>query len=121
MSNVVDIFDSQSNLWTVDALSEPRHAMGSCSFDNLVFFAGGVSGVGSKTVYSNVVDVYDVLRQQWSVHHLSKPRAYLAAAAFNGTVYFGGGYQDGHYYYSASAPTRYITSALSVISKRQVE
>ncbi len=97
VSSVVDIYDIQTNNWTIAQLSTPRAGIRSVSVGNKIFFAGGENGI--STAYDNV-DIYDVSTNTWTLVHLSTPRAYLATAVLGNKVFFGGGY-----YYTVGSPT----------------
>jgi hypothetical protein len=62
-SNIVDIYDINTDSWTVDTLSEPRTSMAAASIDTKVFFIGGYNRDGMP---SKIIDIYDINTQTWS-------------------------------------------------------
>ena len=63
------------------------------------YFAGGVTGQGSQTLYTSRVDIYDAGTSSWSQAELSQARGYLAAATHASTskIYFAGGFAGADY------------------------
>jgi ELWxxDGT repeat protein len=55
-SNVVDIYDSSDNSWTISILSQPRANLSATSVGSKAFFGGGFYGLN---VRSDVVDIYE--------------------------------------------------------------
>lgn len=88
VSDIVDIYDATTGLWTMANLSQPRHALTSVTLGTKVFFAGGNSG-GSD---SSRVDIYDSQTNNWSTAELSEPRGYVSPVAVGGKVLFAGGW-----------------------------
>lgn len=85
----VDIYDMNTQKWSIAELSEPRYGMATAVNGNKIFFAGGENGDGTGCV--NVVDIYDVATNNWSVAALSEGRNDLAAASVGNKVLFAGG------------------------------
>lgn len=91
-SNVVDIFNASSGLWSVAALEGPRTFLAAVSLieHGLVFFAGGFDGLASERV-----DLFNASSGNWAYNYrnLSLPRFGLAAASLpgQGLVLFAGG------------------------------
>ena len=56
-SDIVDIYDIESDTWTTTTLSEARYSLTATTVDNMALFAGGEDG-GYET-YSSV-DIYQV-------------------------------------------------------------
>jgi hypothetical protein len=75
-SNIVDIFDLSTRLWTVAVLRQARDALAGTSHGSRAFFAGGGVAGGSP---SAVVDIYDSITNIWDVAYLSKARHNLKA------------------------------------------
>lgn len=97
----VDIYDTATNTWSIDSLSEARADMGHAVWGDKVYFAGGFKGgnTGSEEVSSRV-DIYDASTDTWSTAELATARSRIGAVAANGKVYFAGGV---HADYSPSA------------------
>lgn len=93
-SDVVDIYDINTNTWSTDTLSQPRYGISATSAGTKVFFAGGISFAGRDDfgfpikALSNVVDIYDNSSDSWVKATLSKPAAYLSAACVGTKVFF---------------------------------
>lgn len=94
-SDTVDIYDSETQTWSVTRLSQARGLVAATSFgSSMAFFAGGQFKNGSK---SDVIDVFHAETKRWSTMKLSLPRSMLAAASADGPggvpryVLFGGG------------------------------
>lgn len=87
-TNLIDIYNTETNTWTTDSLSVPRCFMGGVVAGGKVFFAGGATGEQTVT---NVIDIYDINTGDWSIEYLSEPRALVAAVAYGNKVYFAGG------------------------------
>lgn len=110
-SDLVDIYDAGSGLWTVARLSEARSNLTAVSAGNKVFFAGGTTGgfrQQDPTTYSNTVDIYDLNLGTWTSAHLSQARTNVAAAVIGDAVLFGGGV------YSDSVGTSHLCSVVDV-------
>ncbi|KAJ1663843.1 hypothetical protein IW140_004565 [Coemansia sp. RSA 1813] len=72
-TDVVDIFNSRTQQWTVSHLSMARPNIGAGSIaDRYVLFAGGFD---SNFQPLSLVDVYDTRTNTWSVLKLGTPRA----------------------------------------------
>ena len=91
-SDVVDIYNSNTNEWTTAGLPQAREGMSATSSGNLAFFAGGdtqsTTAVGN---YSDMVNIFNVNTDQWSVAELSQSRFGIASAAVGDLVMFAGG------------------------------
>ena len=96
-SSRVDIYDTNTQEWTIAELSEGRHGIATIAVGNKIFFAGGANGDGAFDTLFSTVDIYDASTGNWSVTNLSKPRAYIAAAAVGNKVFFAGGEKDWDY------------------------
>ncbi len=89
LSDVVDVYDSNANTWSVNHLSQARNYLAATSAGTKAIFAGGYS---ASNVYSSVVDMYDNASGTWSAGTLSQARAYLTATAVGSKAIFAGGY-----------------------------
>jgi hypothetical protein len=92
-SNVVDIFDSLSEMWNTTTLSQARWALASTSVRNLAFFGGGYDGKQP----SKVVDIFNSTSQTWNTVTLNQARYVLASSSIGEIVAFGGGYHSNGY------------------------
>ncbi|TMI61308.1 MAG: hypothetical protein E6H07_19800 [Bacteroidetes bacterium] len=90
----VDIYDINSNSWSVAELSVARHGIAAVSAGNKVFFAGGHTSFYGDVDISEyaTVDIYDAATNSWSVASLSEPRGYISATTIGNKVFFAGGY-----------------------------
>ena len=86
--DVIDIYDTESTIWSTDSLSIPRSLIGAVAACGKLYFAGGGTGFPEVT---NRVDIYDMETGEWTIDSLSVARAYIAAVAYEGLVYFAGG------------------------------
>jgi autotransporter-associated beta strand protein len=89
-SNVVDIYNTSTGVWSTATLSQARGYLSATSVGNQIFFAGGNAG-NYDTDPSNVVDIYNTSTGIWSTASLSQARASLSATSAGGDVLFGGG------------------------------
>jgi hypothetical protein len=87
-SDVIDIYDTQSKIWSVEKLSIARGEMASAVVGNKVIFAGGRSGDEA----SDAVDIYDITTENWSQEKLSIPTFGMAVAVAEDKVFFAGGF-----------------------------
>ena len=90
--STVDVFDVQTQQWSVEQLSQGRFMISAVSAGNKVFFAGGFADWYLNG--SDVVDIYDLQTQTWSVENLSEPRGGMAAAVLGDLVVIAGGMID---------------------------
>jgi hypothetical protein len=78
-SDVVDIFDAETNTWDTSHLSVARMAWdhGAATINGKAYIAGGGTfGFGAVlSDFSNVIDIYDPISKTWLVDHLVQPRA----------------------------------------------
>ncbi|MCD4697202.1 MAG: T9SS type A sorting domain-containing protein [Bacteroidales bacterium] len=89
-TNVIDIYDTDTDTWTIDYLSIPRCFIGAVAVGGKVYFAGGAIGEQEVT---NVIDIYDTITGTWSEDTLSEKKAVFAAVAYGDKIYFAGGAQ----------------------------
>jgi hypothetical protein len=75
-SNVVDIWNSETNIWNVTTFSEARYSLAATSVGKYALFGGGFSNVDS-----NVVDIWNIQTNTWTVSILSIARASLSATS----------------------------------------
>jgi N-acetylneuraminic acid mutarotase len=91
-STRVDIYDINTNSWSMAELSVARQDFAVVTSGNKIFFAGGWEGNWWEfpVMFTNV-DIYDVVTNSWSVKHLSEARAWIGAASSGSKVFFAGG------------------------------
>ena len=95
-SNVVDIYNSSTNQWSTNALSQARSDLAATSVGNLAIFAGGIDWInGNDGVLSNAVDIYNTSTGQWTTAALSVPRYGLTATTVGTDAIFAGGVASG--------------------------
>lgn len=89
VSAQVDLFDSNSGLWSQQSLSQARRGLAATSLGQRAFFAGGLlSGVSES---SDRVDIYDAASDSWTQATLSEPRQGIGATAVGDFAFFAGG------------------------------
>jgi hypothetical protein len=87
--STVDIFDTQSQSWSVYNLSVPRFNVAAFSLGNKVFFVGGVDT--QLGIAYDVIDIYDVETQQWTITSLDDVRV-VYGGVVNDLVILPGGF-----------------------------
>ncbi|MBN2172951.1 MAG: T9SS type A sorting domain-containing protein [Bacteroidales bacterium] len=87
-TNIIDIYDLETDSWSVDSLSVPRCFVGGVAAGSKIYIAGGATGTQQVT---NVIDIFDIETGVWTVDSLSVARAVIAATVCNGKIYFAGG------------------------------
>ena len=92
MSDVVDVFDAQTGLWSVMHLSVARGYVAATVVGNSVIFAGGSE---DGHVPSSVVDALHVGTGGWHLTSLSQARARAAATTVGAKAMFAGGQPAG--------------------------
>ncbi len=85
---VIDIYDTETETWSVDSLSIGRCFIGAVAAGGKVYFAGGATGEQEVT---NVIDIYDTATGNWTVKYLSEAKGLIAAVAYGDKIYFAGG------------------------------
>ena len=118
-STRVDIYDINTNSWSMAELSATRQDFAVVTSGNKIFFAGGWEGNWWEfpVMFTNV-DIYDVVTNSWSVKYLSEPRGWIGAASAGNKVFFAGG-TNGNYHASSkvdiydTGTDTWTTSALS--------
>jgi hypothetical protein len=93
MSDVVDIYNVKTGLWSTAHLSQARFEATAVTVGHKVLFAGGTPDAGGV---SDVVDVYDDSTGQWSVTHLPHSDTGLVLAVGSKVVFAGGRGQAAH-------------------------
>jgi len=122
----VDIFNANTNSWSVSYLSIGRCGLAGTSLpkQGLAFFAGGYIGIpngSSVAIEIDVVDIYHANNNSWTTAKLSVARDTFTASSLpeQGIVFFAGGYGnrgqvfdtiDIYHYYNNS----WTTAILSV-------
>jgi hypothetical protein len=88
-SDMVDLFNSISGVWTTASLSVYRRwGMAATSVSNLALFGGGVDSLATNV---NAVDIFNATSRLWTTASLSFGRSFLAATSVSNLVLFGGG------------------------------
>lgn len=87
-SNLVDIYDTKSQLWTSDYFDIDRSFPAAISCGSKVLFAGGINSSGATTT---TVDIFDTVTQQWSSAQLVQARFSIGAVSKGNRVLFAGG------------------------------
>lgn len=99
LTNVVDIYDVNTNTWSVQSLSQNRSGIASTSLNkqNLVFFAGGYITVslGNPEFTTNRIDIYNATSNTWSIASLHIKNNFIYATSLNnfGLAFMGGAFQ----------------------------
>lgn len=86
-SKIVDIYDVNTNTWSVSQLSRKADGLAAATVGDKVFFASGNWGLYPD----NTVDIYNLTTNTWSVASLSSGRNFITAVSANNKVYFTGG------------------------------
>lgn len=87
-TNVVDVYDLQTNTWSTQTLSEARAGMAVAVVGNRAIFAGGQRSAGAV---SDRVDLYDAATNSWSMATLSEARMLCTATTVGNKVLIAGG------------------------------
>ena len=88
-SATVDIYDVNSQTWSIAQLTIPRHGIAAIAAGNNLYFAGGRSQ--SIDTPSSRIDIYNVVSNTWSTAQLSEARSEAEAAVVGNKVMFAGG------------------------------
>jgi hypothetical protein len=85
----IDVFNTTTQQWVFESLSEGRSLLGSATLGHLAFFGGGQTelpngGLGT----SSRVDIWNIRTRQWTTETLSVPRRGLLATAVGNQVLF---------------------------------
>ncbi len=91
VTDLVQIYDVDTDTWSVSALSEERISLPATTLGNKAIFAGGRRPHLSSPKYSDVVDIYDVESDTWTTTTLSQARYNLAATTAGDMAFFAGG------------------------------
>lgn len=89
VSDVVDVYNIETEEWSVDYLSKARSHIAATTVGNKAIFAGGML---RDLRALNTVDIYDSGTGLWTTSTLSQPRRSLAAAALKEKAFFAGGH-----------------------------
>lgn len=92
-SDVVDIYDDNSGLWSTALLSSKRQDIAVAVCGGKILFAGGIN-MGNGRV-SGQVDIYDAVNGSWTVATLSQPKYAMTPAVVGNKAYFFGGVVNG--------------------------
>lgn len=88
-SDRVDIFDTETQTWSVGQLSQKRRVISSASVGNYVIFAGGIeNGNGSDRI-----DVFDTATMTWTTASLAYGGFRFTTVVAEPYVLIGGAYQ----------------------------
>ncbi len=94
-SNVVNIFNGDSNTWSVAHLSQYKVYVSATSVGHLALFAGGYYyDNGGQSGNSNVVDIFDARSNSWTNASLHQARSSFAATSVGNLALFAGGSTD---------------------------
>jgi len=87
VTDVVDIYDTETGLWDVEYLSEARAYIAAVAYEGLVYFAGGTY---ANNTGSDVIDIYNCEDGTWEdIETLSEPRIVTAHNVYNALVFTG--------------------------------
>lgn len=100
MSNHADIYDANTDTWSIKLYTEGRKSIAPVTLDDRVLFAGGIGRNVNGFFYSKKVDIYNNTTGVWSSKTLSQARAVGGVGAANGKAVFAGGVK-------ATNPTTY--------------
>lgn len=100
---MVDVYNINTNTWTVIYLSQPRGNLAVTSVGNFVIFAGGSDGQVRNYLYlfqrlnyffkvvTATVDIYNINTDSFTSASLSIPRTYLVATYAGNLAIVAGG------------------------------
>jgi hypothetical protein len=101
VSNVVDIWNSETQTRTATTLSKARTSLSATSVGKYALFAGGklefqvdVTGEEDYEIGDNVVDIWNSETATWTSTTLSQRRYFLSATSVENYALFGGGISD---------------------------
>ena len=109
LSNIVDIYNLNTNTWSVQYLSLNRSGVVATALDkeNLVFFAGGYISVnlGNPEFSNNRIDIYNATSNTWTTSSLFFKNTFIFAVSLNsyGLAFMGGGFLKTLNIYNASS------------------
>lgn len=91
--NTVDIYNTETGVWTVDHLSIARMGIAATIVGDLAFFAGGMGDMDNPDFYTTTsrVDIYNFTTKSWSQASLSQARAFASAVTVGSKVIIAGG------------------------------
>ena len=97
-SDKIDIYNVNTNSWSLNTLPNPAYDIGSASLDNkgIILLTGGTD----STNFFNTVQVYTANNNLWTSLSVTQARAGIAAAALpnQGKILLVGGYNGATYY-----------------------
>ena len=91
VSSRVDIYDLETQTWSIAELSQARAGIAVSIIVDKVFFAGGYTNLNGPGLPSSRVDIFNISTQSWSTAELSEARAYITSVSAENKLYFGGG------------------------------
>jgi hypothetical protein len=95
LSDVVDIFDVSTGLWSTGRLSLPHMGISVTSVRDLALFTRGyTTDMNGNIERVDRIDIYNTSSNQWSVAHLSQPHSGMAATSVGDITIFAGGYNE---------------------------
>jgi len=90
-TDIIDIYNANTNSWSIDKLSEPKAGIMTAVLPNqgIIFFAGGEIAGG----YTKKVEIFNTITNQKTYATLSVARGYSGATSLynQGLVFFAGG------------------------------
>lgn len=95
IEDIVDVFDAETQQWSVQYLSEARWWLAATSVGTKAMFAGGLRSTSGAS-FTRTVDIYDGadgVTNRWSTALLSEGRGTLAAASVGTKALFAGGHR----------------------------
>jgi hypothetical protein len=84
----VEIFDVQKEIWTYDNISKAREFVEGISLGSKVVFAGGLDA--DQNIVNNI-DIYDTITNKWTLAYLSVPRLVFSPVAAGNKIFLAGG------------------------------
>ena len=92
----VDIYDLNTNTWSVAHLSEPRYGgISAVAVNDKVYFAGGVAGLDLNWFASDRIDIYDITSNSWSTSTLYEGKSYCGGISAGNKIFWAGGETGG--------------------------
>jgi hypothetical protein len=90
-TNLVNIYDVDTRVWTTATLSLNRRLIGIGATNGVVMFAGGLD---TGNIRTNIIDIYNVNTDKWSVSTLSDAVNFNMGGQTNTEIIFAGGVTD---------------------------
>lgn len=92
--DVVDVYNTATQAWTLGPLTQARFGISAVSNGGQALFAGGTTFPPTGGAYSTV-DVYNCVLGSWAIADLSVARGLMGSVVAGNKAFFAGGYANG--------------------------